>query len=507
MSTEMQQCVLNLTHTTLAEYRDEALDAMAMARIVAHTPTCAACQARLAEWDGLEAAIRAQRVPEPNPRLWEDVRGAAMARARRRLRANGAKMSRRRLLGSVAAVAAVVLLVTGFSQVLHLQAGGQVTTSPTATYGPLPAAGPQLAWRQVSLPPKFGPSPEMLGIGMTAADASLAYACHTSGDGNVPPEIWVTRDQAAHWALVGRLPPAGTVTGCSLFVDRVRADTLLANVKSEDAPTASWAIASYASLDGGRNWTPVGRAHIGAQGREGFQTVAQLSTLNGKVYGLVKTEVYDRSAALAPSIRLSIGANGPLGWRPIDDFFTRSRLYVAAYWADPAADGLLAEVAPMGKSIAATPGGTTQPATQTGEMLWLTRDDGAHWTQLPTPSTGVGEVHAVPLGSGGAWRICGGPICTTDGGRSWAARPALALPVACSDPRCPNGVRVEGTVEGASATDWYLARDGSLITVEPYGPVKDGIIQPEDFAVYRLAADARRWESLGPLPGRLGYVL
>src|SRR5262249_38337395 len=139
---------------------DEAL------RLAAHVPTCAICRGHLADFERLERAIRTERVPDPDGRLWEGVRAHYRATGANNSLGLRSRLAWRPLRSGLGAVAAVLLLTLGFAQLLHLlhrNSGGQGSTPtpystataplqktsiPSETPAPLPAA-----WRPSSPPP------------------------------------------------------------------------------------------------------------------------------------------------------------------------------------------------------------------------------------------------------------------------------------------------------------------------------------------------------------------
>jgi anti-sigma factor RsiW len=144
MTHETLTCQENISADTLSALRDEALPAAEAQRLRAHIPSCAACQARLADFDRVAAALRAQRELDPGDRVLEGVQARIAATARRPLGGRGIwnmgntwNMRRmtggRRLVAGLAAlapVAAIILLfVYVFAGIGHKP---QVVTTPTA---------------------------------------------------------------------------------------------------------------------------------------------------------------------------------------------------------------------------------------------------------------------------------------------------------------------------------------------------------------------------------------
>ena len=133
----LRGCALAVSADDLSAWRDGALDAPMKARLEQHVGTCAACRARMQEFEVIAQALRAIPTPEPargfgrNPRLVdaEPVERRAPTRFR-------APMRRRRALGGLGAVAAIALLLLAFTQVfgrLGLQTPlASATKSPTS---------------------------------------------------------------------------------------------------------------------------------------------------------------------------------------------------------------------------------------------------------------------------------------------------------------------------------------------------------------------------------------
>lgn len=124
-------CALALTSDDLSAWRDGALDGATTQRLDAHIATCAACRARIGDYDAIAQALRAIPTPEliggygRNPRFQTT---AAQTPPQRR-----APMRSRRTLGSLGAVAAVALIVLAFTQILGRLSVHPPTASATAT--------------------------------------------------------------------------------------------------------------------------------------------------------------------------------------------------------------------------------------------------------------------------------------------------------------------------------------------------------------------------------------
>jgi hypothetical protein len=156
MATNPVECPERVESETLSALRDDLLSGDVAARLREHVPSCAACQARLYDYDEVARALLRQRELEPGERILRGVRRRVVdGRAARRI-------ARRRLwsgLGGLASVAAVLLLFlyvfgqNGGSGPTHpgtptASRGPSVTASATATTttsGPFQVADPTIA--------------------------------------------------------------------------------------------------------------------------------------------------------------------------------------------------------------------------------------------------------------------------------------------------------------------------------------------------------------------------
>jgi hypothetical protein len=121
--------------------------------------------------------------------------------------------------------------------------------------------GALISWRHANLPPNSTSPNDMLSIGFTPADATLAYACHAANVGtHQVPDIGTTHDRAAHCTLAADLPPAGVIRDCPVWVDRLNPTLVLVGVWAQDPRTFISSITNYASCNGGRNRTVLGQA-------------------------------------------------------------------------------------------------------------------------------------------------------------------------------------------------------------------------------------------------------
>ena len=79
----IQGCALGVRSESLSALRDGALRTNEAGELRTHIAGCRACQSRLREYDTLGGALRNERPPEPDERLWQGVR-AALRRGSRR---------------------------------------------------------------------------------------------------------------------------------------------------------------------------------------------------------------------------------------------------------------------------------------------------------------------------------------------------------------------------------------------------------------------------------------
>src|SRR5262249_7747394 len=127
------ECALGVTSETLSAWHDHMLSRDDVRRLSSHIASCRACQTRLTEYDALGRALQRERSPEPDERLWRDI-FAGMQRPTRRLHLS--PTSRRQAWSGLAGVAAVLLLVLGFTLLFRsLDHGPAFTGTPTASAG------------------------------------------------------------------------------------------------------------------------------------------------------------------------------------------------------------------------------------------------------------------------------------------------------------------------------------------------------------------------------------
>ncbi|HET9111481.1 MAG TPA: hypothetical protein VFN78_11700 [Ktedonobacterales bacterium] len=161
MTPDTLTCADNVAPERLSALRDVALTSADAERLREHITTCAACQARLADYDVMATTLRQQRELEPGERIINGVRArlAIETTSRRRSRPS------RRFWASVATlapVAAIILLFvyvfSGLAARIHPTGSGTPTVSaPTAT-NPTGKPNSPTATPQLVQLPSFTPS-------------------------------------------------------------------------------------------------------------------------------------------------------------------------------------------------------------------------------------------------------------------------------------------------------------------------------------------------------------
>jgi hypothetical protein len=283
MSTEnIPGCAEQRTATTLSAWRDgildSSLDSSEAHHLEAHLAGCAACRARLAEYDDLADRLRAIPAPAPvggygrNPRLRSSSR-----RTWPRAFFPRSASQRLRVAGGLGAMAAVLLLALAFTQLFSGIRGAPTvrtsTPSATATGSSTPGVLGPLAWQARSpLPdgirPNGMPSPSespLFGTNFEVApsDGTTAYACqlHPSPTGSNPPapgtpiaaRVWATHDDGRTWNPVLSIPAQPNVTVCTVNVDAHDPEVVVASSAyafRTAPPSPDQSATNYVTFDG-----------------------------------------------------------------------------------------------------------------------------------------------------------------------------------------------------------------------------------------------------------------
>lgn len=487
MNTVTTVCPAGYAPALIAAYHDQALDADKSAAIRQHVAECQICSTWLTEHAKVDAALRAQRVPSPDARLWTNVRYASGGAAHR---PRGAKTLRRTLSGAGALVA-VLLIALGFAQALHPRASttqrrvtlatstatrpaGTVVTlqaPPTATQ---PVAGAAVHVHPVAVP--FALTDADAGsISVSPQDGNTAYLCY--GHNQSPQTTvaaWVTHDLGASWTPITPLPDTGKINigQCAVWADALDPSILGAFDSAQDLDTLDEYAHMYVSRDRGAHWTLVP------------DTIALygMATVGSRTYAIRTTGT---GFGYSTGENLSVSTDGLATWQPIDQQFTAQREFVSQFWARADNGTLLAAVSPAITSRGPSP----------AQTLWESTDGGRHWTRLSAPATPYFVAQAPAAGQ--PWHVCGyGPDpsssqgsvmlgCSTDGGSTWTALSASILLTQCAGSACQE----QALLYSPTAT---LASDGSLLV----------LFNGSD--LYRLPAGSTQWQYLGSMPGNAG---
>lgn len=484
-------CPLSLTVDDLSCFRDGDPPAGHERAIADHLVSCAACRARLAEYDHIGIGLRA--IPEPtldDDRFWREVAARAGGR---RLASAPSRARLRHTISGLGAVAAVLLVAIAFAQLFASRRGPMITASPTATNPPSPTVAPvrAITWKQLAFPsvwdhpggsPAPGAATPSIGagvtysnatLGFTAADSNTIYACVSHLDAaSATYTIWITHDRGATWSRAGTLPSSQPAQ-CKVIVDS--ADTRNAIVrlswyKPGASPTDPSGLA-FVTTNAGHTLTAL----------SGNYDYAQMASYRGKVYVLRLDSPGDPDLRY----RLMVSSDGMHTWNPLDQTIADASATISAFWLNPA-DGSILAYAFSGSD----------------RSFWVSPDGGGSWQQLSVPDSGLLQNIAVqwPLGNE-PWHICiaGRPLsvapadqhnwlaCTLDGGKTWTSRPALDITLTCN---CLKG-RPFTSISALNLVG--IAPDGSLLAtvLDRY----DG--DSPHVGLYRLTPNATAWEPIG----------
>jgi hypothetical protein len=501
-------CSLQITSQTLSTWRADGLPTREASALAAHVGECASCQAHLAAYDKMDALLRAQTLPQGLTGNWEPLRVRLHVRSPRRLRSLRLPANAH----LIAAVAAMLLVVIGFTLVFRtgigqrISAAGTMTAIPTATPEPgptivEPTATPfnygqpahPLTWRQVALPADLSPLAELNFTGpndanltnlvVAPSDGSILYlwgpntTATRDTQGNVRYwSLWVSRAAGAHWSHA--TPPVTSDSTGHLTVDTLNPNLLLAEAYSYDPPGWEHVTDRYISRDGGVSWQ--------ARTFAGKSIVRRMVTLGATTIASVGDQRDPNGGALAEGdIPFTRSDDGMRTWRAIDQPIVATGQWVTGFWVNPRTGTILAR--------------TNQ------RWLWESYDLGAYWTRLPEagpPNSYVQYIVQETLASD-RWHICAfindgssdipSLQCTEDSGKTWVNRADISIGIPC--PVCAKGN--PGPLIGIP-TPIGIAADGSVLVADLGGMTSDyqGL-----FAFYRLEPASARWQSLGLVPG------
>jgi hypothetical protein len=477
---DMPNCALGLTTDTLSIWRDGGFQDEEEQRIRQHATTCAACQQRIDGFTMVAGALERQRELEPGDRVWRGVQDRISSQRR-----TGRILPRS--LGwswqSLVSAASIILVVGLLAYVLNeartqrgvpapMSTATSVTTpnsaiTPTLTSSVI-TPGPRLTWRQAHLPLGIEEPMASLAGGTLAVapnNGDVAYLCVAPivKEGHAQEtnaHIYVTHDSGQTWARGGDVPVGAQpqsdgkpfILECHIVVDATRPDRAVVKTQwlqaGEDGDISR--ISSFASFDYGAYWRKLVYPSPFAVG-------PKMASYGGAIYatGAAENPGGDQG--------LWVSRDQMKTWQALA---LPPNIFASDLWLNPTTGVLL---------IAAD------------HTLFSSADSGAHWAQLPAPSSaGIPWLVQPPQGSA-PWRICGAMqantlTCSGDGGQTWTPRPALNL--AQNSPK--------GFQFFAPTSFFALASDGAVLaTILPV----DGLI-----ALYRLPPGGSSWQNLGPIP-------
>lgn len=483
----LPQCAAGLTSADLSAWRDDLLSADDTARIGAHSQGCRACQERLEGFETIATALHAQRVPAPGERLWQavataisaDMRtpdDAATARAavvssqpaKERLasRPPAHRSWRARALGTLAAAAAITLVVVGFGQLFQFGAGDRSATAFS------------VKWRQVTLPTELSPNAgSSLSVSVFPADGSIAWICQSGTSARHGDlRIWRTIDGGATWKRMGT-PRATPVTACQIHLDQLDPDTAILDFAQAQSNPGQTVPAIFSTFDGGAHWhnDPL------------ILPMTEFATLHGTTYAIRQDGTDANRLEMG-----SMSANQNT-WTYIDASLHELHLTPSRFWINPTTGGLLVQAIFNG-----------------AVSLWTADATGSHWQSLSTPP--MSTVTAQPTADGQHWNICMLTIgtedtqqppdfisrftCGTEQTTSWVTRPGLDFPRS-SATRCPTCATPNVDPYGA-VTLLGIANDGALLAMAQ--DRFDANAQPTRTSLYRLPSGSSHWQNGGALP-------
>ncbi|HEX5547007.1 MAG TPA: hypothetical protein VFX24_06315, partial [Ktedonobacterales bacterium] len=485
-------CALGLTSADLSAWRDEALAPDETARIGAHSKGCPACQQRLWGFEAIAATLQTQQVPAPDERLWQAVLAAISTEQRTTSDdaitgeyrvpdepddrntipqpSTAPRSWRRRALGTLAAVAAIALVVVGFGRVFQFGAQNR------------PSQPFSLTWRQVSLPGGMDKNlTEGTALSVFPADGSIAWLCQSgTKPAPGPLHVWRTNDGGATWKA---LPVAqrDKAFDCEITPDQLDPDVVALNYGFIPNKATTIQGDNLITFDGGASWHDA----------PFFNLTREFATLQGAIYA-IRPDGTDAN-------RLVVSRDGAQTWNYVDDTIHAQKLMPSRFWANPNTGALL-----------------VQAISMTGDSetsLWTMDASGNTWRSLAI----IGVVSAIisPT-TDGHWNICSmlaSPnsdpkqrhiypyhiYCGTEANSQWTTRPALGYMSSPGDTvatPCSGCIQVPSTI--GEIQQLAIANDGAVIVVFVNRFGTSGA--PIGASLYRLPAGSNTWQNGGALP-------
>ncbi len=448
-------CEHGLRAHELSAWRDGDLSAAESHRVGDHVAECPSARARLADYESVIAALRAQRVPTADQRLWQRVSARAAARPPR------ARLVQRHplavALGTLGTLAALIALVIGFAR-LFLP-------------GPPSQPASYRGWTAATFPRGF-----TLDFGSLAVvDATHAYACVTPLDqqqrqkstvSGPAAQFWVTSDRGATWTRKADLPILN-VNQCSITVDDLNPNVVtiwgraiplhsggLAAYVTQSTPSGSGAAVTF---DGGVSWQQPSWMATNQQ------SVGQHATANG-----ISIAIVCCSAGGGNGTELMVSHDHMRTWQPIDET-------IIAHNENPS--GFVVESTGTFSDLVVISLDTGAVAT-TRQHLWVSTDGGTTWTsQADLFSSTYDFFVAQAIGTNKHAEICAelyppdagsastepapsGITCSLDGGTAWGSVP-LPPRAACVSPQA-RGPRLQAIAPNG---DLYMDDGGCTDTL------------------------------------------
>ncbi|MGO8949055.1 MAG: anti-sigma factor family protein [Ktedonobacterales bacterium] len=198
-------CEHGITSDTLSAWHDNDLSPAEAQKIGKHVRTCSACRTYLAEIDAVISALQAQPVPALTESLWQPLQARKYHLARRPALAVG---TGKRLLQGLGAVAAVILLIVGFAEVLNRNSGsgGPAPTPQVINNESLIVVESNLSFGSVTIDGATEVGKPPFFINLPSGEVTVTYAA--------PP--FRTESCLVSWAVPNSHPPLN-VRGASCY--------------------------------------------------------------------------------------------------------------------------------------------------------------------------------------------------------------------------------------------------------------------------------------------------
>ena len=476
-------CTLGLERKKLSAWRDRALSDADTRLLDAHVGQCEACLARLAEYEALAQALRGDRPPHPDERLWAGVSGAftrmSAVEQRSLLQPN---QSRRHALEWLSAVAAVVLITVGFVQIFAQHSThptSRLTATPTPFIRATPTLSParQIVWQQQTLPVSIGSSRQNV-LSVSDGDGNTAYICEMpSNESSTLIHIWATHDRGAHWKSMTNIRLDEQPDICHIVIDQTDPQ-IVALWMTSQISTGQFNTNMRVTFDGGASWQ--------ARAWRSDLPLQLISWRNLAFATFAEKPVSINFGGLYPSPHMMVSADGMHTWTRIEEGLTSIdgvEQQIHHFWLNPISGELLAE------SGAPVIGIILPGDKRLTPHLWRSNDAGQHWTRLndAPPSNDITDYLVQQSIGTVPWQICADAVplvCSSDGGQTWRQR----------------------TQHGRTVSVISFAPDGSLLGVGPAEVVDKGTGSQNAQAgstldeLFRLPPNADVWQSLGVLP-------